>query len=119
MNAHEIDYKNIDRVQIGSFTRTSESFCDSAPSTDIDAQLSMEYVSVAPLSGREWYSPSLMTSPTVAGLMKKIEIELDPVAQQAFWERSLSVFGHHSDKSWSTLQRDREIRAVKLEKTFE
>ncbi|WP_292282007.1 MmgE/PrpD family protein, partial [Mesorhizobium sp.] len=89
VNAHEIDHENVDRVQIRCFARISEWFSDSAPATDIDAQLSVQYVSAMALlskePGREWYSPSLMVSTTVAGLMKKIEIEIDPVAEQAFW----------------------------------
>ncbi|RUX35759.1 MmgE/PrpD family protein, partial [Mesorhizobium sp. M4A.F.Ca.ET.050.02.1.1] len=89
VNANQIDHNNVDRVQIRSFARISEWFSDSAPATDIDAQLSVEYVSAMALlskePGREWYSPCLMTSPAVTGLMTKIEIEIDPVAEQAFW----------------------------------
>ncbi|TIM99879.1 MAG: MmgE/PrpD family protein [Mesorhizobium sp.] len=89
VNANQIDHNNVDQVQIRSFARISEWFSDSAPATDIDAQLSVEYVSAMALlskePGREWYSPCLMTSPAVTGLMTKIEIEIDPVAEQAFW----------------------------------
>ncbi|RWI34096.1 MmgE/PrpD family protein [Mesorhizobium sp.] len=87
--AHEIEHTDVQRLQIRCFSRIPEWFSDNAPSTDIDAQLSVEYVSAMALlseePSRDWYSPSIMTSPTVAGLMKKIEIELDPVAEHAFW----------------------------------
>ncbi|OKO84255.1 hypothetical protein AC628_00020 [Bradyrhizobium sp. NAS96.2] len=35
--------------------------------------------------GREWYSPAIMASDSVSALMRKIQIEVDPTAEAAFW----------------------------------
>ncbi|WP_162943869.1 MmgE/PrpD family protein [Rhizobium sp. CCGE531] len=87
---HNIDPENLEKLKIRSFSRITEWFSDKAPASDIDAQLSIEYVSAMALLsvevGREWYSPSLMRNNRVAELMQRIDVELDPVAEEAFWK---------------------------------
>jgi len=41
--------------------------------------------------GRDWYSTSQMESPIVYGLMSKIEIEIDPTAEEAFWSKDQNI----------------------------
>lgn len=86
---HNIDPNNLEKLQIRCFSRILEWFSDKAPSSAIDAQFSVEYVSAMTLRsiapGREWYSPSLMADPNIAALLKKIEVGVDPVAEEAFW----------------------------------
>ncbi|MEM5426217.1 MmgE/PrpD family protein [Paraburkholderia ferrariae] len=87
---HSIDHKDIRSIQIRTISRISEWFSDRRPPSDINAQLSVQYVSaMAALSlqaGREWYEPSLMASEDVLELMEKIDVEVDPVAEEAFWK---------------------------------
>lgn len=88
--AHNIDYENVAKLRIGTFKRIPEWFSDAAPASDIDAQFSLQYVSAMALLsievGREWYSPAMMRDPIVSDLMQRIEIEVDPIAEKAFWE---------------------------------
>ncbi|CDZ41501.1 MmgE/PrpD family protein [Neorhizobium galegae bv. officinalis] len=87
---NSIDHQKITKVTIRCFSRIPNWFSDTAPASDIDAQLSIQYVSAMSLlsiqAGRGWYSPSLLEDQTVAELMKKIEIEADPVAEEGFWK---------------------------------
>lgn len=89
VRAHDVDYEDVDRLQIRCASRIADWFSDSAPASDIDAQMSVQYVAAMALlsvePGREWYSPPTMTSPRVSELMRKIDIEVDPSADQAFW----------------------------------
>lgn len=90
VKVHNIEPENVERLHIKTFSRITEWFSDKAPRSDIDAQLSIEYVSAMALLsvdvGRQWYSPSLLASARVSDLMQRIEIELDPVAEEAFWK---------------------------------
>lgn len=89
VHTHHVEHHDIEQLQIRCFSRIPEWFSDDAPATAIDAQLSVQYVSAMSVlsiePGRHWYSPSTMADPRVAELMKKIVIEVDPVAEQAFW----------------------------------
>ncbi|TIS83980.1 MAG: MmgE/PrpD family protein [Mesorhizobium sp.] len=86
---NNIDQQHIEKLLIRCFARIGEWFSDDAPSSALDAQFSVQYVSAMALlsvePGREWYSPSMMTSPRVSELMRKIDIEVDPIAERAFW----------------------------------
>jgi len=90
VEGNAIDHLNVDKVTIRCFSRIPNWFSDSAPASDIDAQLSIQYVSAMALlrveTGRDWYAPSLLSDPTVAGLMDKIAIEVDPVSEDGFWK---------------------------------
>ncbi|WP_271610944.1 MmgE/PrpD family protein [Bradyrhizobium sp. CCBAU 21360] len=92
VSLHKIDHKDVDKLQIGCFSRIHEWFSNTAPRSAIDAQFSVQYVSAMALlsiqAGREWYSPSIMASDSVSDLMRKIEVEVDPIAEEAFWSRS-------------------------------
>ncbi|MER8836960.1 MmgE/PrpD family protein [Mesorhizobium sp. M0909] len=88
--AHNIDYQNVTKLRVRTFKRIPEWFSDAAPASDIDAQFSVQYVSAMALLsvevGREWYSPAMMRNPIVSDLMQRIEIEVDPIAEKAFWD---------------------------------
>lgn len=88
--AHNINHENVAKLRIRTFKRIPEWFSDAAPASDIDAQFSVQYVSAMALLsvevGREWYSPATMRDPVVSDLMQRIEIEVDPIAEKAFWE---------------------------------
>ncbi|MCK1510856.1 MmgE/PrpD family protein [Bradyrhizobium sp. 18] len=90
VNLHKIDHKDVGRLHIGCFSRIYEWFSDKVPSSAIDAQFSVQYVSAMALlsieAGREWYSPSQMASDSVSELIGKIEVEVDPIAEEAFWK---------------------------------
>lgn len=90
VNAHTIDPNNVEKMVVSSFARICEWFSDSAPSSAIDAQLSVQYAAAMALlaiePGRDWYSPSVMERPVLAEVMKKIEVEVDPNAEAAFWD---------------------------------
>lgn len=89
VNEHRIDYLEVSEVRVQCFSRITEWLSDVNPTTPIDAQLSIEYVSAMALlskePGREWFSPSTMAHPDLPELMKKIKIEVDPIAEQEFW----------------------------------
>ncbi|TIP15323.1 MAG: MmgE/PrpD family protein, partial [Mesorhizobium sp.] len=67
---NNIDQQHIEKLLIRCFARIGEWFSDDAPSSALDAQFSVQYVSAMALlsvePGREWYSPSMMTSPRVS-----------------------------------------------------
>ncbi|MGF6482931.1 MmgE/PrpD family protein [Paraburkholderia sp. JPY419] len=89
MATRRVHYDSIDKVSIRTFSRIPEWFSDRAPLSDIDAQLSIQYVSAMALLsvevGRGWFSPSVMGDSRVAELMQKVFVEVDPVAEDAFW----------------------------------
>ncbi|WP_375779097.1 hypothetical protein ACE103_08750 [Bradyrhizobium sp. ma5] len=64
---------------------------DAAPTSDVDAQFSVQYACAMALiglsPGREWYDPQVIADPRVAGLSSKSSVEIDPVAEKEFWER--------------------------------
>jgi 2-methylcitrate dehydratase PrpD len=85
----DVAVEQIERVSVRCFSRITEWFSDPAPATDIDAQLSVQYVTAMALlsrePGRHWFAPEMMESPLVAELMRKLTVEIDPVAEKAFW----------------------------------
>ncbi|MBS7703755.1 MmgE/PrpD family protein [Chelatococcus asaccharovorans] len=90
---NSIDHRNVEKVWIRCFSRIPHWFSDMAPASDIDAQLSIQYVSAMALlsvkPGRAWYAPSQLGDATVSALMKRIHIEVDPVAEQGFWRERM------------------------------
>ncbi|MEX3815977.1 MmgE/PrpD family protein [Paraburkholderia sp. BR13439] len=89
MATRGVHHDSIDEVLIRTFSRIPEWFSDRGPLSDIDAQLSVQYVSAMALLsievGRGWFSPSVMADSRVTDLMQKIVVDVDPVAEQAFW----------------------------------
>ncbi|UCI32015.1 MmgE/PrpD family protein [Mesorhizobium sp. B4-1-4] len=101
IGTNNIEPGQIDRILVGCSRKVSEWFSYSDSLSDLDGQFSVEYVSaMAALSiqpGREWYSPAIRTSSRVADLMSKIDVEVDPGAEKAYWtshslESSVSIF---------------------------
>ncbi|RKT10790.1 2-methylcitrate dehydratase PrpD [Paraburkholderia sp. RAU2J] len=87
---NSLNHKDIDKILIRTISRIPEWFSNIKPSSDIDAQLSVQYVSAMTILsvgvGREWYSQSMMENADVHTLMEKIEVEIDPIAEEAFWK---------------------------------
>ncbi|ESX00679.1 hypothetical protein X769_22505 [Mesorhizobium sp. LSJC268A00] len=87
---HDIVVEEIASVSVRCFSRITEWFSDPAPATDIDAQLSVQYVTAMALLSREpgryWFAPEMMQSPVVKELMRKLTVEVDPAAEEAFWD---------------------------------
>jgi 2-methylcitrate dehydratase PrpD len=110
VDAHDIDPEKVDRLLIRCFSRIAEWFSDIAPASAIDAQFSVQYVSAMALlsveAGRQWYSPEMMASPTVSELIGRIQIEVDPIAERAFWsmgqKRSAVIILMKDGQSFST-----------------
>ncbi|WP_375779107.1 MmgE/PrpD family protein [Bradyrhizobium sp. ma5] len=90
----KIDPRSIAHLTIRTFGRIADWFSDNAPASDIDAQLSVQYVCAMALlglrPGREWYTPALLADPRVGELMSKISVEIDPVAERGFWDNKFS-----------------------------
>ncbi|NGO53894.1 MmgE/PrpD family protein [Allomesorhizobium camelthorni] len=88
-NTHHIDPDEIESISVRCISRITDWFSDPSPASEIDAQLSIEYVTAMGLlsrePGRHWYAPEIMESPAVAALMQKTRVELDPIADEAFW----------------------------------
>ncbi|WP_342723864.1 MmgE/PrpD family protein [Bradyrhizobium sp. B097] len=86
----DVALDEIESVSIRCFSRITEWFSDAAPATDIDAQLSVQYVTAMGLMvrdpGRHWFAPEMMDNPVVRELMRKMTVEIDPVAEKAFWD---------------------------------
>ncbi|MET4036263.1 MULTISPECIES: MmgE/PrpD family protein [unclassified Bradyrhizobium] len=132
VSAHSIDPNKVEKLQIRCFSRISEWFSDSAPSSAIDAQFSVQYVSAMALlsieAGRGWYSSSMMASDTVHELMRKMEIEVDPIAEEAFWSRhqyisSVTIFTNEGQSfsasvDWPPGHRRRPFSVTDVEHKF-
>lgn len=86
----ELSADEIDAITIKVFSRITDWFVDPAPASEIDGQLSVEYVTAMALMGitpsRHWYDPQQMKRPEVSTLIGKMTVQLDPDADRAFWE---------------------------------
>lgn len=76
----------IDAVSIRCLSRIADWFVDPTPASEIDAQLSVEYVAAMGLMGiapgRQWYDAQQMRGSEVSSLMRKMTIERDPEADR-------------------------------------
>jgi len=92
VRAQGIDHKSVEGIRIRCFSRVSEWFSDTSPLSELDAQFSVQYASAMALlsiePGREWYSRSQMEDAAVSDVMKRVQIEVDPVAEKAFWHQT-------------------------------
>ncbi|MEX3954270.1 MmgE/PrpD family protein [Paraburkholderia sp. EG287A] len=79
----------VEKLEIRCFARIVEWFSDKAPKSALDAQFSVEYVSAMALHaiepGRGWYAPDIFNDPAIARSMMKMDVGIDPTAEQAFW----------------------------------
>ncbi|MDX0110340.1 MmgE/PrpD family protein [Sinorhizobium meliloti] len=88
-SANNIDPDIVEKLEIRCFARIVEWFSDKAPKTSLDAQFSVECVSAMALHsiepGREWYAPEIFNDPKIRRLMAKMDVGIDPAAEEAFW----------------------------------
>lgn len=93
VKTHNIHPDQIDKVLIGCCRKVFDWFSIKALASDLDGQFSVEYVATMALfsvqAGRDWYSPSQMANVDVCNLMRKIDVEVDPFAEEAYWKSSL------------------------------
>ncbi|REG58645.1 2-methylcitrate dehydratase PrpD [Paraburkholderia sp. BL6669N2] len=87
--ANDIDPDDVEKLEIRCFERIVEWFSDRAPKTALDAQFSVEYVAAMALHsiepGRDWYSPDVFNDAQITASMSKMDVGIDPVAEEAFW----------------------------------
>lgn len=84
-----VEPEQIEKISVRCSAKVADWFSDDAPATDLDGQFSVQYVTAMSVlsiePGTAWYEPSTMNDPVVSALMKKTKVEVDPRAEDAFW----------------------------------